>query len=219
MDVEPKRTELDCFVWPLNGSEVYTVKDYYNLLIMENSEGVEDSRSKEAWAMVWKSWMPSKVKKIAWRLLKDRLATRAQLAKRGIIADANDCLCVFGCNVLEDRKHLFISCFLAAGVWRKIHQWLGSDCQLKPDCCDDFMQLVGVLHRRASPRRVGVIWVSVCWCIWKHRNEIVFNNGVCDVEEIIHNVKMHSWWWLAIGSKKKVNCNFFEWFQCPLEYL
>ncbi|XP_058725825.1 uncharacterized protein LOC131597130 [Vicia villosa] len=219
LDVAPKWREKDFFVWPLNGSGVFNVKDYYGSMVLEQTDMEEDPATKKAWSIVWKSWMPSKVKIFAWRLFKDRLATRVELVKRGIIENNNASFCVFGCQCQKNIHHLFLSCGIVVGVWGKVYQWLGIAQQVHTICCEEFLHMVGLLKRSCVKSRVGVIWVTVCWCIWKQRNDLIFNNGLVDLEVIVHKVKMFTWWWLAIGNKQNIYCNFYEWSHCPLDYL
>ncbi|AES95629.1 hypothetical protein MTR_5g027610 [Medicago truncatula] len=40
-----------------------------------------------------------------------------------------------------------------------------------------------------------LIWHATLWVIWKVRNEIIFNNGTFDVEEVVENIKVLSWSW------------------------
>ncbi|XP_058748652.1 uncharacterized protein LOC131621635 [Vicia villosa] len=106
-EVAPKRNESDGFVWPVDGTSDYSVRGYYNKLLQESTEEVVDTTEKEMLKVIWKSWMPSKVQVFGWRLMKERLATRDQLVKRGIIVTDEESLCVFGCLQLEDTNHVF----------------------------------------------------------------------------------------------------------------
>jgi len=45
----------------------------------------------------------------AWRLLRERLPTKSNLALRGVI-DAEAALHVAGCGQVDDARHLFLSC-------------------------------------------------------------------------------------------------------------
>ncbi|XP_058758618.1 uncharacterized protein LOC131631863 [Vicia villosa] len=148
----------------------------------------------------------------------DRLATRDQLMKRNIIANIDMSLCVFGYGFAENSNHLFLNYAFLARVWKKIMEWLGIDVPLGTGFCDHFLQVMNALRKSCSLRRAAGIWMATCWCIWKQRNDIIFNNVVGDVDEIVHSVKMFTWWWLALGSKQRVICNFYEWFHTPLDF-
>ncbi|XP_058727077.1 uncharacterized protein LOC131598499 [Vicia villosa] len=191
----------------------------YDMLVQQLPDVEIDISFKTVWSLVWRSWIPSKVKIFAWRLFKDRLATKEQLAKRGIIELNDNVGCGFGCNSLENSQHLFLFCQIAAGVWGAVYQWLGLHHQSQIVCYMDFLHMVGVLKRNCEKRRASVLWITVCWCIWTHRNNVIFNNGVIDIAEIVQSVKTHSWWWLAISSKHKVSCNYYEWCHSPLDYM
>ncbi|XP_058754489.1 uncharacterized protein LOC131627665 [Vicia villosa] len=130
--------------------------------------GLVEPRTQEALDIVWNSWLPSKVRIFGWRLLKDCLPTREQLVKRGIIDGNVDSFCVFGCQCQESSNHLFLSCHVAVAVWEKIHTWLEMDMQPLVDCCEDLLHSVDMLQKIGSTRRVGAIWLTVCWCIWRH---------------------------------------------------
>ncbi|PNX74295.1 cysteine-rich receptor-like protein kinase, partial [Trifolium pratense] len=53
--------------------------------------------------------VPLKVSIFAWRLLRDRLPTRANLITRGVLSPTV-ATCVFGCGAAESAHHLFLSC-------------------------------------------------------------------------------------------------------------
>jgi hypothetical protein len=58
---------------------------------------------------IWHKQVSLKVSIFAWRLLRDRLPTKANLVTRGIITkEAN--FCVSGCGAVESAQHLFLSC-------------------------------------------------------------------------------------------------------------
>ncbi|XP_058775083.1 uncharacterized protein LOC131649336 [Vicia villosa] len=207
----------DEFVWILDRVEDFVVKAYYAKVVAETATSAAEIASRQANKVIWKARMPSKVKIFSWRLLKDRLPTRLQLLKRDIIVDNEECLCVFGCPIKEDAKHLFLRCDKLRRVWEKIQSWLEITVTGGDDCRSNYMNWFEALHQKIPARRAGVFWAVVCWCIWKQRNDMVFNNAVEDVEEIVHNVKMHSRWWMAIGNNKRIECSFYEWFNFPIQ--
>jgi hypothetical protein len=60
---------------------------------------------------LWKNDVPSKLGEFGWRLLQDKLTTRAALASKGIISNNSHALvCAFCFNVVEDNNNLFFSC-------------------------------------------------------------------------------------------------------------
>lgn len=60
--------------------------------------------------------VPLKVSCLVWRLFQNRLATRDNLSKRGVL-DQNSIQCVGDCGREESVSHLFFECPLFSGVW------------------------------------------------------------------------------------------------------
>lgn len=40
-----------------------------------------------------------------------------------------------------------------------------------------------------------IVWASVMWGIWLHRNEIVFNNKNCDIQALLNAFRLRAWNW------------------------
>jgi hypothetical protein len=57
-----------------------------------------------------------KVSIFAWRLLRDRLPTRVNLAARGILTPEAH-MCVSSCGGVESAQHLFLSCNFFGSLW------------------------------------------------------------------------------------------------------
>ncbi|MCI03334.1 70 kDa peptidyl-prolyl isomerase, partial [Trifolium medium] len=68
---------------------------------------------------VFRYMVPLKVSIFAWRLLRDRLPTKANLAARCIITPAAH-LCVSGCSGVESAQHLFLSCSTFGSLWSSV---------------------------------------------------------------------------------------------------
>jgi hypothetical protein len=60
----------------------------------------------------------------AWRLFRDRLPTKDNLLRRGII-DHDSRVCVAGCGSVESSYHLFLHCNIFGSVWHFIYRWIG----------------------------------------------------------------------------------------------
>jgi len=58
------------------------------------------------------------------------------------------------------------------------------------------------------------VWVSIIWCIWKHRNGILFNQAKMDTSEIFSLVQVQSWTWLK-NKVLRVYFSFSDWVQIP----
>ena len=93
----------------------YTVKSGY-LRLKGGSEGENDTVFKKLWK--------SKVAQVtAWRVLVNKLVTKANLEKRGITVKS--CMCSL-CGVVEETStHLFFECKFSWVLWNQCCVWLG----------------------------------------------------------------------------------------------
>ncbi|XP_058754196.1 uncharacterized protein LOC131627368 [Vicia villosa] len=162
--------------------------------------------------LIWKLWAPSKVRIFGWRLLKDRLPTRKLLVDKNIVQGDENSMYVFCGLQVEEANHLFIHCVMIRKVWEMIQNWLGIDSNEELLCSTHFLKLLENMQESCSFKKAGAVWLVTYWCIWNQRNDIIFNNAILDLDEIVHKIKMHSWWWLGIGTKRKSMCNWYEWF-------
>ncbi|XP_058752383.1 uncharacterized protein LOC131625548 [Vicia villosa] len=213
--INPVVNAIDTIIWPFDISRTFTVSSCYancNQPVEDNALGAV---TKLGLSVVWGAHIPSKVKIFGWRLLQNRLATRKQLLRRGIITRHNEAVCVFCLMQEEDLTHIMLNCPKLKSFWRKIHIWLNVDIPVMQDCCCHLLKCINLLRDNMSGCRIGAIWLTICWCIWKVRNDIVFNSAVLDEEELFFAVLWFSWWWLAIESKDRISCNFYEWFKNP----
>jgi len=65
-----------------------------------------------------------KVSLLAWRLFQNRLPTKDNLFRRGIIPQEAQ-LCMGGCGEIETTNHLFSKCNYFNSVWHRILNWIG----------------------------------------------------------------------------------------------
>lgn len=63
-----------------------------------------------------------KVLVFSWRLFRNRLPTRANLFRRGIISHEAQ-FCVSGCGLQETGNHLFLTCCLFGQIWQLVRNW------------------------------------------------------------------------------------------------
>jgi len=59
---------------------------------------------------------------------------------------------------------------------------------------------------------------AAVWIIWRVRNDHVFNNSICEVEEIVEAIKVLLWRW-TLSRLKVPACLFYEWCWNPKECL
>jgi len=109
----------DRWLWNLEKSNVYSIRNAYNFQTAQFAGGpLLDVK------MIWQKYVPLKVVVFAWRLFRNRLATKDNLFRRGVINN-NSCLYVSGCGSLENVNHLFLHCSFFGAVWCHIMRWVG----------------------------------------------------------------------------------------------
>ncbi|GAU44198.1 hypothetical protein TSUD_373340 [Trifolium subterraneum] len=89
--------------WQPDLEKGYFVRGAYQLLTSHDSVSTDVAEE-----LIWHTQVPLKVSIFAWRLLRDRLPTKANLVTRGIISSEAH-YCVSGCGVVESAQHLFLS--------------------------------------------------------------------------------------------------------------
>ena len=83
----------------------------------------EESISSAIFCNLWKSKAVPSATLLAWRLLENKLATRVNMSRRGVLVDSSLC----GLCGLEEESccHLFFDCIFARRVWSLCYRWLG----------------------------------------------------------------------------------------------
>ncbi|GAU50553.1 hypothetical protein TSUD_281270 [Trifolium subterraneum] len=102
---------FDRWQWQPDPDKGYTVRGAYQLLTPQVTATMD-----EAEKLIWHSQVPLKVSIFAWRLLRDRMPTKANLVTRGILFLAVQ-FCTSRCGEIESAHHLFISCSTVGSLW------------------------------------------------------------------------------------------------------
>jgi hypothetical protein len=111
--------KADRWLWNLETSQVFSVRSAYKLLTFQ-----PQSVYLEAVPSLWNNDVPLKVILFVWRLFRDRLPTKDNLFRRGVIQN-DSLMCVAGCGSEESLAHLFLHCNFFGSVWYYISRWVG----------------------------------------------------------------------------------------------
>ena len=150
---------------------------------------------------------------LAWRLMENKLATRVNLRRRGVLVDNSMCS-LYG-KKEETCRHLFFDCSFAKQVWCFCYRWLGVLVVSHFEPKNNFDQF------RMSPASETVnsvwntIWVGVVSEIWNHRNNIIFKRGVADVSEVFSLVQVKVWSWVSLNFRS-ASFSFSDWCLEPM---
>jgi hypothetical protein len=164
---------------------------------------------------VWESFAPMKVIIFSWQLMLQRLPTRANLLRRGVIRSPSHAQCVW-CGIdLESEDHLFSKCCIAVEVWAAVHSWLGV-CTAAPGNTRQSFESFGFPFKcKKTAKGINLIWQAVIWSLWLARNSTIFEGKLPKVYDIVEAIKHRSLEWF-IASKYAGVCLFYEWEKLPL---
>jgi hypothetical protein len=152
---------VDSWVWKPNLDDGFTVKSLFEYL--QRTLRPQSALSPSAhftFKNIWKCAVPSKVSSFAWQLLWDRIPTRENLCKRGILNGA-EALCPH-CGVeVETSRHLFLHCPFASAIWYALNRWLGVVVVLPGEVLMSYGLLVGSGSNKKFGRDFRVFgWLS-----------------------------------------------------------
>jgi hypothetical protein len=84
--------------------------------------------------------------------------------------------------------HLLLGCVLARSVWATCRRWWDKEDRL-PTQMTAFVDWLRSWHRRKDD--LCDFWIGialVCWCLWRHRNYIVFEGATPSVGSVIRKI-------------------------------
>jgi hypothetical protein len=191
LPVSLQESVTDRWLWLPNQDGGYTVRGVYDTLTSQEQPQLHQNME-----LIWHKQVPIKVSILAWRLLRDRLPTKHNLANRGILPlEAR--LCVSGCGNVEDVNHLFLSCPTFSALWPLVRAWLGVvgvDSQSTSDHFLQFINYAGCSRGRRS--FFHLIWLLCVSVLWNERNDRIFRNRQSSLPQMLDKVKSSSLWWL-----------------------
>ncbi|KAF7824555.1 reverse transcriptase [Senna tora] len=175
-------------VCPFTADGTYTVKSGYQSAASDEFGGLQVSSNSASedtrlWRVIWNAKTQPKVKMFLWKVCKNAIPTRANLAKRRMNVDRE---CMNCHHHLESTEHCLIECPFAKAVWfgsrfhwnfcnvniNSVRQWI-------EDILNDILKV-----SRDSERDIAEFFYLL-WFIWKTRNERVFEGLVGGPMDVI----------------------------------
>nr|GEZ51778.1 RNA-directed DNA polymerase, eukaryota [Tanacetum cinerariifolium] len=155
----------DRWIYDLNGDGVFRVKDVRTILDRIFLPSAAD-------ATRWVKYIPNKINVFAWRARLDRLSTRSNLVRRGVVLDSS--LCPLCGLVPKDIHRVLFRCDTAKLVSRRICRWWDLDWHDLLSFSDWNAWFFAIrLPSRIKLILEGVFYVA-WWHLWVYRNQSIF---------------------------------------------
>ena len=148
--------------------------------------------------LLWRKDVPVKVSMFVWLLFRNRLPTKGNLFRRGILSQESQ-LCVGGCGLAETSHLLFLGSSFFGSIWHLVRLWLGVPfCRSVTDC-GPFLQF-GILSGYTTSKCLFMllIWFATSWVIWKERNDMIFHGQENAPIQLLENIKLLFFWWFKV---------------------
>jgi hypothetical protein len=159
---------------------------------------------------IWESPAPSKVVAFSWQLLYDCLPTKDNLLRRGVLQHGSGDNCVLCDLHPESAKHLFLHSLTAHRVWYEIFYWLGVVIVMTPNLMSLFDCFSDAAKNKRLRKGFRLVWHTAVWCLWRARNDAIFNGIKKGPIEIVEDIKVLSWKW-RVDCLNIAPCLFYEW--------
>ncbi|XP_071714448.1 uncharacterized protein [Rutidosis leptorrhynchoides] len=149
----------------------------------------------------WVNYIPRKINIFLWRLALDRLPTRQNLSRRGVVLKR---LVVRLATFVLNR---FIDCILATELWRKTRIWIDMHIPQFMDWAELISWLDGWRASEESKTKVYTIFTSAVWHLWWYMNSVIFRGEELKKALLFESICCVSFFWIQSRAKFDVNLN------------
>ncbi|GKU89448.1 hypothetical protein SLEP1_g3583 [Rubroshorea leprosula] len=182
----------DKWEWIHDKERQYSSKSAYHILATDQS----GPNGSTIFKRTWNTTLPTKVSAFNWQLMLDRIPTKVNLLKRGIIKDMEESKCVVCEEQEEDSAHLFLRCKLTRWLWEACAQWWGAEAKLDIDCLKTFEKF-GDWSKEARTRQGwDCLWSTVVWTVWLARNQKIFQHKEISARKLFELIQLRSFIWI-----------------------
>lgn len=167
----------DRIFWYFENSGGYSAKSIYAALA-----GM--GKVKWKYNFTWRLKCTPTVKIFLYLMLKSKLLTHEVMMRRNFQCDFRCVLCET-CT-LETAMHLFFQCHYATQVWLHVERLRGNRILAQGESVENTWDRSCRMYRgrEAGHMTEQLVWVAVCWAIWKQRNSRIFEKQTYRPEQI-----------------------------------
>jgi mannosylglycoprotein endo-beta-mannosidase len=177
VQLTPGREDTLRWCWSEDG--VYSAKSAYNAFFAGRARY-------PAASVIWRSRAPYGCKFFAWVVSRDRCWTADRLERRRLPRPVACPLCD---QEPETIQHLLVGCVVARQVWAwALNLW---DRMAWLPLANTGLLLWWTSRPcpKATQRDLWTAIILVFWCIWRHRNDVVFNGATPEVGAILARIR------------------------------
>ena len=184
----------DKHIWRLSNSGEYYAKSAYEVLF----QGAVYFKPAER---IWKSNAPPKCRFFMWLVAHNRCWTADRLARRGLPHPARCLLCD---QEEENIQHLLVGCVFSRQFWFSLFQRFGL-ISLAPQPqdinFDDWWEKAEASVVGDLRKGLNSLVILGAWCLWRHRNNCVFNGSSPSVAAAISLASEEAHLWSLAGAR------------------
>ncbi|GKV09632.1 hypothetical protein SLEP1_g21103 [Rubroshorea leprosula] len=204
----------DKWEWIHDKEGHYSTKSAYHILASDQSGPCGHSIFKR----VWNPSLPTKVSAFNWQLVLDRIPTKVNLLKRGVIKDMEESKCVVCEEHEEDAAHLFLRCRMTQWLWEACAKWWGAEVKLDIDCLKTFENFGEWSKGTRTRQGWDCIWSTVVWTVWLARNQKLFQHKEINAGKLFELIQLRSFIWIRARNDRYA-FTLTDWFINPIACL
>ncbi|GKV00581.1 hypothetical protein SLEP1_g13249 [Rubroshorea leprosula] len=198
----------DRWIWKKDPRGKYSVSSAYNLL---NTTPIPNLPGD--YNLIWNGRVPLKVAAFAWKVMQNRIPTKDNLQKRGVLGSEEDQSCVLCGKEAESVNHLLFSCPIAWKVWSSCYQWWGINVVAQEKGWNHLIQHAGLFNNKFAKEAWKVIWFAVVWNMWLWRNQKIFKAKLEPQDKMIEVIKFQTFQWIKAKQWPEISKEL--WYICP----
>jgi hypothetical protein len=184
----PTDDQHDVVSWSLEPSGMFSAKSvYYGL-----TQGASVSHFRD----VWRARVPPKIKVFLWQLIRGKLPSSEQVAKRHGPSNGRCSLC----GEMEDCNHIFFTCHMAGFMWAGVRELL--HCEWNPGGIGDFIALAQGI---SGPLR-SLVWftfAAMAWSLWNIRNKLTIEGKLINnPTDAFYHMMLHMQSWRVLVRRR-----------------
>lgn len=146
-NVHINQSNRDSLIWKADPNGIYSTKSAYTFLQEADREVLEDSASK----IIWSLKIPPRATAFSWRLLENRIPTRANLRRRQVEMPSYSCpLCE---SEEETASHVLFNCTKTRNLWWEAMSWVNRVGPLPIEPMNHFLQFSHWNSKRSTYKR------------------------------------------------------------------